>query len=83
MTPEERFTRIEANLGRFDERMDRMEVWLEKALHEHDIRIRKLVEMQTVLMESQNVTWLAITKLTENIEKLVRGRGTNGHEGLT
>jgi len=73
MTPEERFDRIETN-------MERLEVWLEKALHEHDQRIRKLEEMQIVLMESQNDTWRAVESLTKNVEKMIRGPRPNGQD---
>ena len=81
MTPEERFERIEANLERITERMDRMEVFLETSLHEHDSRLRKLEDMQTVLMDAQNETWQMIRKQSENIDRLIRGRGPDGHEG--
>ena len=71
MTPEERLTRIEAN-------MERLEVWIEKALYQHDSRIQRLAEFQAVLMESQNDTWRALKTLSDNIEKLIQLRGPNG-----
>ena len=71
MTPEERLTRIEAN-------MERLEVWIEKALHQHDSRIQRLGEFQAVLMESQSDTWRALKALSDNIEKLIQLRGPNG-----
>ena len=88
MTPEERFDRIESNLERATERLDRLtqrmdafDVEFEKSQHAADLRYTQLVNMQTVLMESQNDTWRAIDRLTENVDKLIRGRGPNGHEG--
>jgi hypothetical protein len=79
MTPEERFERIERNLERLTERMDKFEVTLEVQRHEADLRWKKLEEMQIVLMDAQNSTWAAVNQLTANIDKLTRGRGPNGH----
>ena len=38
MTPEERFTRIEANLERLEERTDALTVQAEKSQHDFDLK---------------------------------------------
>ena|SRR2546427_12480954 len=62
-----------ANLERLEERTDALTVQAEKSQHDFDLRIQKLTEFQVVLMESQNDTWRALTRLSENVDKLIRG----------
>ena len=79
MTTEERFERIETNLLRLTERMDKFEVTLEVQNHSANERLKKLEEMQILLMDAQHSTWAAVNTLTANIEKLIRRRVPNGH----
>ena len=79
MTPEERFVKIETMLEMLAERQSRADVEFEKTRHEHDLRIQRLTEFQAVLMESQSDTWRALKNLSDNVEKLIRFQGRNGH----
>ena len=79
----ERFERIETTLDRVGERLDRLtertdkfEVTLELQNHGANERMKKMEEMQIVLMDAQNSTWAAVNTLTANIEKLLRGRAS-------
>lgn len=81
MTPEQRFERLEQSIDAFRVEVDAFRVEVEKAHAGHEVRLRKLEELQAVLMEAQNDTWRAIGRLTENVDKFIRGRGSNGKEG--
>ena len=87
MTPEERLTRIEQNLDAFGTRVETFSVWVEKAREDHEkgrhaqqLQIQRILEFQSMLMESQNQTWRALKTLSDNVEKLVRGlQAGDGH----
>ena len=72
---DERMDRIEMNLERLEADITR----LEQLQDAHDKRIQRLTEFQAVLMESQNDTWKALKTMSDNLDKLIRMRGTNGH----
>jgi len=80
MEDKDRMDRFDARLVTIGERLDRLTVEFEKNQHASELRFRKMEEMQLVLMDSQNRTWEAINRLTENIDRLSRGPGSNGHD---
>ena len=70
----------ETDMADWRTRHDALEVEREVSKHDFDQRHKRLLESQSVLMESQSATFAAIDNLTKNIEKLIQGRGPNGHE---
>ena len=75
---QERFDRFDKAMEALRQRQDQFEVTLELHHQEAHVRLKKLEEMQIVLMDAQNSTWAAINALTVNITNLLRGRGSNG-----
>jgi chromosome segregation ATPase len=85
MTPEERFQRIDETLERVGKRLDdiaarqdKFEIELEIQNHAWNERFNQLWKAHSALMDAQNTAWAAINQLTANIERLMRGPGSNG-----
>lgn len=55
-----------------------LEVAMELSFHEQNLKIQKLTQFETVLMESHDGTWRAIDALTRNVDRLIRRQGDNG-----
>lgn len=88
MTPEERFTRIENALQALTETQAHLVVLMEKQdarIEKQNTGIRDLIVVSRTLVDSQKAAFEAIERLsrkvdtlTDNIDKLIRGRGPNG-----
>lgn len=92
MTPEERFTKIENALLTLTEMQPRHDNQIEHLIahgEKQNAGIRDLIIVSRTLVESQqrleemqrammDATFRAIDRLTDNIDKLIRGRRPNG-----
>ena len=83
MTPEERLTKIENAIHALTETQARHDTQIEK----QNAGIRDLIVVSRTFLESQKEVTsqiqelrAALKSLTENVDKLIRGRGPNGHE---
>jgi hypothetical protein len=90
MTPEERFTNIENSIASLIESQFRQEAEIEK----QNAGIRDLIVINRAVVDSQQRTTeqiqevsgqvrelaTKVNQLTDNIEKLIQGRGPNGQQ---
>ncbi len=73
-----------SELVRNEDRIKRYEEMIvehENRLHRDEQQWRKMLEMQSVLMETRNLVFQKLDGLHDDIDRFIRGQGPNGQPG--
>ncbi len=73
-----------SELVRNEDRIKRYEEMIvehENRLHRDEQQWRKMLEMQSVLMETRNLVFQKLDRLHDDIDRFLRGQGPNGQPG--
>jgi len=73
-----------SELVRNEDRIKRYEEMIvehENRLHRDEQQWRKMLEMQSVLMETRNLVFQKLDRLHDDIDRFIRGQGPNGQPG--